>query len=178
MTFGTKTDLKSLSRTFQSRGVIAAILLLIMALALPAGLAAQSFVYVNNQDTTNTVSGFVVSNTGTLNPIPGSPFATGGAGSTTTCYGLDRMVVSTVDKLLFVSNPGDQTISVFQIDPTSGALTIAPGSPVNSGGGLTPDGCGGISLAVTPDGTLLMASSGGSIQSFNVASTGALTPAA
>lgn len=176
MTFGTK-NFKSLSRTLQSRSILAAILLLIMALALPASLAAQSFVYVNNQDTVNTVSGFVVSNTGTLNPIPGSPFATGGAGSTTTCYGLDRMVVSTVDKLLFVSNPGDQTISVFQIDSTSGALTIAPGSPANSGGGLTPDGCGGMSLAVTPDGKFLMASSGGSIQSFNVDSTGALTPA-
>jgi 6-phosphogluconolactonase (cycloisomerase 2 family) len=142
---------------------------------LPASLTAQSFVYVNNQDTTNTISGFSVAASGALTPISGSPFVTGGAGSSVTCFGLDRMVVSTVDNLLFVSNSGDQTISVFQINPTTGALTIAPGSPVVSG--LAADGCGGMSLAATPDGHFLMASSNGSIQSFNIAASGALTPA-
>jgi 6-phosphogluconolactonase (cycloisomerase 2 family) len=163
-------------KTIGSRGIVAAFLLLIMALALPANLAAQSFVYVNNQDTTNTISGFSVGPTGALSPIAGSPFVTGGAGSTVTCYGLDRMVVSNVDNMLFVSNSGDQTISVFQVNPTTGVLTIAPGSPVNSG--LAPDGCGGMSLAVTPDGQFLMASSAGQIQSFNVAADGSMTPAA
>jgi 6-phosphogluconolactonase (cycloisomerase 2 family) len=171
----TKICFTYLRKTLGSRGIVATILLLIMALALPANLAAQSFVYVNNQDTTNTVSGFLVGPTGALSPIAGSPFATGGAGSTVTCYGLDRMVVSMVNNLLFVSNSGDQTISVFQITPGTGVLTIAPGSPVNSG--LAPDACGGMSLAVTPDGQFLMASSGGQIQSFNVAASGALTPA-
>src|ERR1700727_51127 len=142
-----------------SRGTVAAILLLIMALTLPAALTAQSFVYVNNQDTTNTVSGFLVQSTGALAPIAGSPFATAGAGSTVTCYGLDRMVVSTVDQLLFVSNSADQTISVFQINTTTGALTLA-GLPVSTG--LALDGCGGISLAVSPGGLFLMASRGGS----------------
>ncbi|HEY3771306.1 MAG TPA: MBG domain-containing protein [Candidatus Angelobacter sp.] len=156
-----------------ARGTAAAILLLIMALMLPANLAAQSFVYVNNQDTVNTVSGFSVAPTGALTPIAGSPFATGGAGSTVTCYGLDRMTVNMADNLLFVSNSADQTISVFQIDPVAGGLTLAPGSPVNSG--LALDGCGGISLASTPDGKFLMASSGGLIQSFNIAANGALT---
>lgn len=51
-----------------ARGTAAAILLLIMALMLPASLAAQSFVYVNNQDTVNTVSGFSVAPTGALTP--------------------------------------------------------------------------------------------------------------
>jgi 6-phosphogluconolactonase (cycloisomerase 2 family) len=171
----TKICFTYLRKTLGSRGIVATILLLIMALALPANLAAQSFVYVNNQDTTNTVSGFSVGPTGALSPIAGSPFATGGAGSTVTCYGLDRMVVSMVNNLLFVSNSGDQTISVFQITPGTGVLTIAPGSPVNSG--LAPDACGGMSLAATPDGQFLMASSGGQIQSFNVAASGALTPA-
>ncbi|HEY2391472.1 MAG TPA: MBG domain-containing protein [Candidatus Angelobacter sp.] len=171
----TKNCFTYLRKAIGSRGIVATILLLIMALALPANLAAQSFVYVNNQDTTNTVSGFLVGPTGALSPIAGSPFATGGAGSTVTCYGLDRMVVSMVNNLLFVSNSGDQTISVFQVAPTTGVLTIAPGSPVNSG--LAPDACGGMSLAVTPDGQFLMASSGGQIQSFNVAASGALTPA-
>ena len=151
-------------------------IVLAIALIVPGIATAQSFVYVNNQDTINTVSGYSVSTTGTLTAVPGSPFATGGIGSTTTCYGLDRMVISTSDKLLFVSNSGDQTIGVFQIDSTSGALTPAPGSPFASG--LTLDSCGGISLAATPDGKFLMASSNGQIQSFNVAANGALTPAA
>jgi len=149
-------------------------ILLAIALIVPWIATAQSFVYVNNQDTINTVSGFSVSTTGTLAAVPGSPFATGGIGSTTTCYGLDRMVISTPDKLLFVSNSGDQTISVFQID-SAGSLAAAPGSPFASG--LALDGCGGISLAVTPDGKLLMASSNGQVQSFNIAASGSLTPA-
>jgi 6-phosphogluconolactonase (cycloisomerase 2 family) len=156
-----------------ARGAAAAILLLIVALMLPASLAAQSFVYVNNQDTINTVSGFSVAPTGALTPIAGSPFATAGASSTVTCYGLDRMTINMADNLLFVSNSADQTISVFQIDPVAGGLTLAPGSPVNTG--LALDGCGGISLASTPDGKFLMASSGGLIQSFHIAANGALT---
>jgi 6-phosphogluconolactonase (cycloisomerase 2 family) len=170
----TKNCFTYLRKTVGNRGIVATILLLMMALALPANLAAQSFVYVNNQDTTNTISGFQVGPTGALSPIAGSPFATGGAGSTVTCYGLDRMVVSNVNNLLFVSNSGDQTISVFQVNPTTGVLTVV-GPPVNSG--LAPDACGGMSLAVTPDGQFLMASSGGQIQSFNVAASGALTSA-
>src|SRR6266852_2487626 len=151
-----------------------ACLVLSIALILPAITTAQSFVYVNNQDTINTISGFSVSPTGALSPVPGSPFNTGGVGSTTTCYGLDRMTISTPDKLLFVSNSGDQSISVFQID-AAGALTAAPGSPF--AGGLALDACGGSSLAATPDGKFLMASSNGQIQSFNIAVNGSLTPA-
>jgi len=149
-------------------------IVLAIALIVPAVATAQSFVYVNNQDTINTISGFAVSPTGALSPLPGSPFATGGIGSTTTCYGLDRMTINTADKLLFVSNSGDQSISAFQMD-AAGVLTAAPGSPFPSN--LTLDGCGGISLATTPDGKLLMASSNGQIQSFNIAAIGALTPA-
>ncbi|HZU33112.1 MAG TPA: beta-propeller fold lactonase family protein, partial [Candidatus Angelobacter sp.] len=173
----TKTICRHVRKAVSSRAAVAAILILMMALALPAGLAAQqqSFVYVNNQDTVNTVSGFTVSNTGALTPIAGSPFLTNGAGSTATCYGLDRMAVNVAKGLLFVSNPGDQTISVFQINATSGALTLAPGSPVQSG--ITTDGCGGMSLAATPDGNFLMVSGNGVIQSFNVAANGSLTPA-
>lgn len=152
--------------------VLAAFLLAL--LTLPLAAHAQTFVYVNNQDVVNSVAGFSVSPTGSLTPVPGSPYPTGGSGSTTTCQGLDRIITSAANNLLFVSNSGDQTISVFQIDPTSGALTAAPGSPFASG--LTLDSCQGISLAVTPDGALLMASSNGIIQGFSVAANGILMP--
>ena len=159
------------------RQIFTAVLLLaVVLLALPAMVQAQSYVYVNNQDVANSISGFAVSPAGALSEVPGSPFLTGGVGFTGTCYGLDRIAISAPNKLLFVSNSGDQTISVFQIDPASGSLTAAPGSPFASG--LTLDACSGISLAATPDGNFLMASSNGQIQTFNVAANGILTPAA
>src|ERR1051326_1535649 len=148
--------------------------LLLALLIFPLAVHAQTYVYLNNQDVVNSVAGFSVSPTGVLTPVPGSPYPTGGAGSTTTCQGLERIVTSAANNLLFVSNSGDQTISAFQIDSTSGALTAAPGSPFPSG--LTLDSCQGVSLAVTPDGALLMASSNGIIQSFTVAANGILMP--
>ena len=147
-----------------------------MAIVLPLTLHAQSYVYVNNQETANSVNAYSVSSSGSLTPVPGSPFATGGAGLAVSCYGIERMTVSAPNNLLFVSNAGDQTISVFAIDPATGALTLGPGSPFSSG--LTLDGCSGISLAATPDGKFLMASSNGQIKTFNVAANGILTPAA
>jgi len=151
--------------------------ILIAFLLSPAALHAQgNYVYVNNQGVANSISGFVVSTTGSLSPVPGSPYLTGGIGSTTTCIGLDRITISAPQNLLFVSNSGDQTISVFQINPATGALTAAAGSPVPSS--LTLDLCQGISLAATPDGAFLMASSNGQIQAFAIGAGGTLTPAA
>jgi uncharacterized repeat protein (TIGR01451 family) len=150
-------------------------LLLAVILLAPASLYAQgNYVYVNNQDVGNSVSGYAVSSAGDLSPVPGSPFATGGIGSTNTCFGMDRITISAPDNLLFVSNSGDQTISVFQINPASGSLTSAAGSPMPSG--LTLDGCQGISLAATPDGKFLMASSNGVIQTYAIGADGSLTP--
>jgi 6-phosphogluconolactonase (cycloisomerase 2 family) len=84
--------------------------------------------------------------------------------------------VNGTSNLLFVSNSGDQSISVFRITPATGALTAAVGSPFASG--LTLDSCAGISLASTPDGKFLMASSNGVIKTFSVGVNGALSPSA
>ncbi|HEX3587000.1 MAG TPA: MBG domain-containing protein [Candidatus Angelobacter sp.] len=151
--------------------------LLVLILLSPLALHAQgNYVYVNNQGVANSISGFAVSSTGALSPVPGSPYLTGGVGSTTTCIGLDRITISAPQNLLFVSNSGDQTISVFQINAATGALTAAAGSPMPSG--LTLDQCQGISLAATPDGAFLMASSNGQIQTFAIGAGGTLTPVA
>ncbi|MFL6387046.1 MAG: MBG domain-containing protein [Terriglobales bacterium] len=149
--------------------------LLVLLLLSPMALHAQgNYVYVNNQDVANSIAGFAVSSTGALTAVPGSPYSTGGIGATTTCIGLDRITISAPQNLLFVSNSGDQTISVFQVDPATGALTAAAGSPVPSG--LTLDACQGISLAATPDGAFLMASSNGQIQTFAIGAGGSLMP--
>jgi Domain of unknown function DUF11/MBG domain (YGX type)/Ubiquitin-activating enzyme E1 FCCH domain/Lactonase, 7-bladed beta-propeller len=158
------------------RSLAIALLLIVLAIALPSTANAQSFVYVNNQGVDNSVVAFSVSSNGSLSEITGSPYSTGGAGATASCYGADRIVVSAAGNLLFVSNGGDQTISVFSINPATGALTLGPGSPFASG--LTLDACNAISLAATPDGKYLMASSNGQVKTFNVAANGVLTPAA
>jgi uncharacterized repeat protein (TIGR01451 family) len=156
------------------RRLLAAFLLALIGITFSLTGRAQTYVYVNNQDVANSVAGFSVSPNGALTPVPGSPYLTGGVGSTSTCQSLDRIITSAANDLLLVSNSGDQTISVFQIDPATGLLTPTPGSPFLSG--LTLDSCQGISLAMTPDGKLLMASSNGQIQSFLVAGNGVLTP--
>jgi 6-phosphogluconolactonase (cycloisomerase 2 family) len=151
-----------------------AILLLTAALALPSVAHAQgSYVYVNNQATSNSVSAYSVSPSGALAAVPGSPFLTGGRGANVNCYGLDRIIISAPSNSLFVTNTLDLTISAFQINPASGGLTAVPGSPFASG--LSLDSCQGISIAATPDGKFLMASSNGQIQTFGIAASGALS---
>jgi hypothetical protein len=129
-----------------------------------------NFVFVNNQAATgNSINSYSVAVDGTLTPLAGSPIATGGLGANAACSSVNRLALSAGNNLLFVSNGGDQTISAFSIDPTSGALTAA-GAPAASG--LTLDACSGISLAATPDGQFLMASSNGQIKTFSIGAGG------
>jgi hypothetical protein len=150
-----------------------ATLLFLFVILCPIALSAQTnFVYVNNQSgVTNNVSLFSVDTGGVATSI--GTVSTGGTGATVACAGIDRIMVNLASNLLFVSNGGDQSISVFRITPATGVLAAVAGSPFASG--LTLDSCAGISLATTPDGHFLMASSNGQIKTFSVAPTGALT---
>jgi 6-phosphogluconolactonase (cycloisomerase 2 family) len=148
-------------------------MLLALMLAMPLLSQAQSnYVYVNNQSAANSVFAYSVSPAGVLTSVPGSPFATGGAGKNVVCYGLDRIIVTQVNNLLYVANQGDMTISGFSINPATGALSLVAGSPFPSG--LSLDACQGISIAATPDAHFLMASSNGQIQTFSIAANGSL----
>ena len=151
-------------------------LLLVITLALPMGAQAQgSYLYVDNQGPVNSITAFSVSSAGSLTQLAGSPYATGGSGLTSACAGLNRITIAQGGSTVFVSNAGEQTISAFSINPASGALTPAPGSPFPSG--LTLDSCQGISLAATPDGLHLLAASNGQINSFNIGGGGVLAAA-
>src|SRR5579864_6033629 len=157
-------------------GLLRLFAMLVLVLAVLSPLAAQAqgnYVYVNNQAASNTVSGYSVSAAGALTQLSGSPFATGGVGANVVCYGLNRIVLSPINNLLFVANTGDRTITSFSINPASGVLTRVSGSPFPTS--LTLDSCQGISLAATPDGNFLVASSNGQIQTFVIAANGALT---
>src|SRR4029077_13221952 len=99
-------------------------LLLALVLVLPLNAQAQgNYVYVNNQAAANTVSAYSVSPAGSLTELSGSPFSTGGVGANVVCYGLNRITLSPANNLLFVTNTGNQTITSFQINPATGALT-------------------------------------------------------
>jgi len=141
----------------------------------PGSLWAQgNFVYTNDNPAgpagSNTVSALSVGTDGTLAPITGSPFSTGGTGDGGGLYATKRIVVS--GKLLFASNAVSADVSVFSIDPTSGALTSVAGSPFKTGAAS-----GAIALGATPDGKFLMAANSGAntISVFSVASNGVLT---
>ncbi|HEY2233990.1 MAG TPA: MBG domain-containing protein [Candidatus Angelobacter sp.] len=154
-----------------------AILVLVMAVLSPLAAQAQgNYVYVNNQAAANAVSGYSVSAAGALTQLSGSPFSTGGAGANVVCYGLNRITLSPINNLLFVANTGDRTITSFQINPATGILTRVAGSPFPTL--LTLDSCQGISLAATPDGNFLFASSNGQIETFTINAGGTLTPLA
>ncbi len=153
-----------------------AALLCILAVLCPLGLQAQTnFAYVNNQNgVSNTIAIFSVDTGGVATSL--GNVNTGGVGATVACAGIDRITTNLASNLLFVSNSGDQSISVFRIAPATGALTAVAGSPFATG--LTLDSCAGISLAATPDGHFLMASSNGTIKTFSVAANGSLSTSA
>lgn len=155
-------------------------LLALVAVLSPGSLWAQSnFVYTNDdqRDSASTVSAFSVHPNGTLTSVAGSPFPTGGIGWGGGSIASNR--ITTAGNFLFASNSESNDVSVFTIDPITGALSPVAGSPFPTGGtGIT----WGVALSATPDGRLLMAANGDggsfSITVFNIAADGRLTPIA
>src|SRR2546428_375428 len=129
----------------------------------PAG-----FVYVANR-LSNNVSGYAIDDaTGSLVPIPGSPFA---AGLHPVDIAADRS-----GRFLNVANMGDPPTSVFgnlsayQIDPVTGALTAVGGSPFATS--LFPEG-----VTVHPTGRFVYVANAGDVPAFSVnPASGFLTP--
>ena len=131
------------------------------ALALLAtagdGFAQESHLYLQSGNTAegqNSIIGYHRGPDGTLNPLPGSPFLTGGTGIDNSTNGKlgpndnDTPIVKSPDgKRLFAVNGHSNTIAVFNIT-ADGSLRHVPGSPFPSAG------VGPVSLAVT--GNLLL----------------------
>ena len=138
---------------------------------------APSFVYTNNDRIPNTVSAFSVAATGSLSPVPGSPFLTGGNGAGGGFFSANRITAAVVKDFLYAGNAGSNTVSAFSINPTTGVLTTISGSPFATGG--VGDGVG-ISLTATPDDKFLIAANGASmtITVFSIAANGALSQVA
>lgn len=144
---------------------------IVLAAFFAASLAAQSYVYTNNDTFTgpNSVSGYSVDSSGSLSQISGSPFSTGGTGTSSTAlplYGATRVVV--VNDFLYASNAGSNTVSAFTIDLSSNGALVPIGSPVATDGS-DDSSKSGISLAATPDGKYLYAATtDGTITVFSI----------
>lgn len=151
-------------------GALARAALLVALLVDGAAAAPIGWLYVNG-NLGDSVSGFAVEASGSLTPLPGSPFAAGGSGGAG-FYASNR-AVAIVDggvRRLYVSKQASATVSAFDI-ASNGALTPVSGSPFATG--LTDLGA----LAATPDGACLFAASesGGGFARFTVAADGSLT---
>jgi len=136
--------------------------------------AQTDFVYVNTNNGLNSVAAFSVAADGVLTPVPGSPFLTGGFGSSVGAFAANRSTVCTVGNRLYVSNDGSNSVSAFNVDPSTGILTTVPGSPFATGGTNT----GGTSLDCASNGQFLFASNATSkdISVFAIDAGGALIP--
>ena len=134
------------------------------------GDGTAGFVYVANR-LSNNVSGYAIdAGTGSLVPIPGSPFAAG-------LHPVD-VAAARSGRFLNVANMGDPPASVFgnlsayQIDPVTGALTEVLGSPFSTS--LFPEG-----VTVHPTGRFVYVANAGDIAAFSVdPASGLLTPMA
>jgi streptogramin lyase len=90
--------------------------------------------YVNdNTAGANTIAGFDRHADGTLTPMPGSPFAAGGAGTGKGTGSQGALQQSSDGRYLLAVDAGSNQISVLRIKP-DGSLTEAEGSPVSSDG--------------------------------------------
>jgi hypothetical protein len=109
----------------------AAVLAAVSPIAAAPRASIVGHVYVNNNSAgTNTVAGFDRHADGSLTPIPGSPFPTGGAGTGTPIGSAGALQLSTDGHFLLVVNPASNDISTLLVLPGGRLLplqTVASG---------------------------------------------------
>jgi hypothetical protein len=76
-----------------------------------------TFVYTNNDRTPNSVSAFSVAANGSLSPVPGSPFLTGGNGAGGGFFATNRITAAVVKDFLYAANVASNTVSAFRLTP-------------------------------------------------------------
>jgi 6-phosphogluconolactonase len=116
------------------------------ALVAPAAASAHTFhghhhgfgvaghVYVNdNTATSNTVAGFRRWPDGSLTPLPGSPFGTGGGGTGTAVGSQGSLQSALGGRYVLAADAGSNQISVLAVGP-GGRLDRVSGGTVASGG--------------------------------------------
>lgn len=109
----------------------------LLAASLPLGATAATHgthVYVNdNTAGANTIAAFSQNADGTLTPLAGSPFATGGAGKGSIVGSQGSIQVAGGGRFVIAVDSGSNQLSVMRIRP-DGSLARVPGGTVPSGG--------------------------------------------
>jgi len=102
--------------------------------AAHGGSEVVGHVYINdNTAGVNTVAGFARSADGALTPLPGSPFAAGGAGTGTITGSQGSLQLADDGRYLLVADAGSNQISVLRV-ARDGSLSPTEDSPFASGG--------------------------------------------
>src|ERR1700691_5332622 len=156
----------------------ASISLLGAATAASASASTSSpvvgYTYIDgNTATANTIDGFARHANGSVTPLPGSPFAVGGAGLGTGLASQGAIQATQDGRYLLAVDAGSNQISVLRI--TAGGVPVLVGQPVSSGG-IKP-----VSVAVSPFGLVYVANSGtggSNYTGFRLGFNGTLTPVA
>src|SRR6202167_265422 len=135
----------------------ASISLLGAATAASASTASTSavvgYTYIDgNTAAANTIDGFARHANGSGTPLPGSPFAAGGAGLGTGLASQGAIQATPDGRYLLAVDAGSNQISVLRI--TAGGVPVLVGQPVYSGG-TNP-----VSIAVSRSGLVYVANSG------------------
>ena len=104
---------------------------LLLVLLMTTQARAGYLYALNDSPAGNTVYGYSVDETnGFLVPLPGSPLATGDTGSSDQFYFEEHLTIDRLNNRLYVVNDGSNTVSAYSINPTNGALTPLPFSPI------------------------------------------------
>jgi 6-phosphogluconolactonase len=146
---------------------------------LGAGTAASAstsspvvgYTYIDgNTATANTIDGFARHANGSVTPLPGSPFAAGGAGTGTGLASQGAIQATPGGRYLLAVDAGSNQISVLRV--TKGGVPVLAGRPVSSGG-VQP-----VSIAISRAGLVYVANSGAGgsgYSGFRLGSGGRLT---
>ena len=111
------------------------------------------YTYIDgNTATANTIDGFARHADGSVTPLPGSPFAAGGAGLGAGLASQGAIQATPDGRYLLAVDAGSNQISVLRI--TAGGVPVLVGQPVSSGG-VKP-----VSIAVSRSGLVYVANSG------------------
>jgi 6-phosphogluconolactonase len=119
----------------------------------------------------NTIDALARHANGSVTPLPGSPYAAGGAGTGAGLASQGAIQVTRDHRYLLAVDAGSNQVSVLRI--TAGGVPVLAGRPVSSGGSQP------VSVAVSPSGLVYVANSGSSNSSytgFRLSPGGTLTP--
>jgi 6-phosphogluconolactonase len=118
-----------------------------------------------------TIAAFTIAhgNSGALTPVQGSPFSVPDTFTGFATQNFPHIEADSLGRFIFVTNFDGNKIDIFQVDQTTGALSVAPGSGVTS---TNP-----IHLAVEPSGNFVYVpdSQSAAINIFRIDSAGNMT---